>query len=109
MPSIEVTAAQAAALARGENVTLAPAKRRTYVLVSHGGNVWRVSTTKHIPLVNGNATHRASWLPHFKRSEGDEITLLAERVNGKGHTVPKPGLNWSHEGDGHVRVTEVKP
>jgi hypothetical protein len=106
MPSIQITTEQADALARGENITLAPTRRRSYVLVSVKGNVWRVSTHKLVPT----GIVRAHSLPHFQRAQGDVITLLAERINGSAdHRVPKPGLDWKIDADGDVRVTEVKP
>lgn len=46
MPNIEVSADQAAALARGESITIAPEKLRTFIVVSKTfGSIYEVKTT----------------------------------------------------------------
>lgn len=55
MPSIEITAAQAQALANGQNITIVPTKRR-YIVVFENGNVFDVETTNDVPYAAQWAT-----------------------------------------------------
>jgi hypothetical protein len=76
MPSIQITAEQAAALARGENVTLTPAKPEptTYLIVSPSerGSIFKVTTTKSVPT---GLNVPMGDVPYFHRSEGDIIEV----------------------------------
>lgn len=49
MPTIQISPEQAQALARGENITIAAPKLRTYIAVlTQTGNVYRIKTTENL-------------------------------------------------------------
>jgi hypothetical protein len=71
MPNIEITQEQAAALARGENVTLTPKRREsTYFIQFSAGNAYKVTTTKELPEGVGTPAFT------LRESDGDVIEQL---------------------------------
>jgi hypothetical protein len=98
MPTIEVTQEQAAALARGENVTLTAPKPKRYIITFNSGNVFEVTTTQHVPT-NESVRHNLV-------DSSTKAVLILDAVHGgrPGHvqnTISGTGVA--------VDVTDVNP
>lgn len=107
MPSIEITQEQADALARGENVTLAPPKLTTYVVVTklvqasgrdpYGGGVYEV-------VVGGPGSKVPR--PGDGGIDGD-ITVIRPPAGMEGMGIWQPGAKRVHVGCTVEYVSEV--
>lgn len=100
-PTIEITQEQAAALARGENVTLTPAKRETVMLVTTRGSVILVRLLNGEPAQRRNLAYLARPVGSQNsiwRDVGASSRILRKWLRGEGALVlPLDEPEWTRE------------